>query len=463
MARPDSCMSWSRPPALSPALPPAMLLPPSAAGFRRHERNAQFAGCLLLVALLLLLPLQWITLARVGGFVIRLPYPILLFALIPAVLSLPARAGLLRMLRSCSFWLVPFLFYLLIAMLALHGSPGQGSPVRQVFFAAGSMALGGCVLAMRDPRPALRIGGLACLVGFPVVTEIIGRMQGVGWADAIGAFLAGDLDFVIYGFLRNIYNFFGEDSEFMVVASEKNAISASLLVGLFLFRAAGPLHRTDWPGMIVTALAIGLLLILNTRSVLLPLILALVLAPGLRLIRRPDHSPYQPVFWLTAGVILLALAGTQLMVDSPLRDLLTGRFSLTDASSGSRVTQQVFAVRQIEDALLTGNGYTLVNGDAVHNLFLGAFVQAGLAAFLLTVAFYLAVTFAWLRMIWRLASDADFGVADLRPEWIAMLPVLPLLRIWLTGDFGHPGLAEWVALVCFFALRDMGRSTARPR
>lgn len=211
---------------------------------RRPGMTALLAGATLTL-LLVLLPLQWITLAQLGGFAIRLPYPALLIALMLAM-SFPAfRAGFLQMARRSQVWLVPIMFYLLIVTLVLQGSPGQGSPARQFFFAWGCMAVGGAILVLGNPRPALRIAGLACLIDFPIATEIIGRMIGTSWVDAVRAFLSGDLAFVIYGFLRNIYNFFGEDSAAMVVASEKNAISASLLVGLILFRAAGPRHQTD--------------------------------------------------------------------------------------------------------------------------------------------------------------------------------------------------------------------------
>lgn len=423
----------------------------------RHEANlpavliAALAAASV-IATVVLASLQFITLANLGGFAIRLPYTVLFAMLLMAVVLHPVRLGALRMAQVSALWLVPFMFYLLIAMPAFYGSSAQSSPVRQLFFALGTLGFAGCLISLRDPRPVLRLAGLLCLVTFLTVTEIVGRQVGVGWEMAISRFLAGDLDFVIYEFMRNIYNYFGDSSDAMVVASEKNAVAASLFLGLVLFRAAGPRMHTDWPGMVVTVVATFVLLMLNTRSTLLPLAGALALSSWLHLRRMPPPDIRPILLLLGGGAVLMAIMFSVLLNDGALVDMLESRFSLSDSSATSRLTQQATSIRLIEQAIFTGNGYIPVDDRRIHNLFLGAFVHAGVAAFLMTVVFYFAVLAIWLRFVLRLASGADFKVLNLRPEWVAALPLLPLVRVWLSGDAGHPELAEWLALGCFFAL-----------
>lgn len=404
------------------------------------------------IVVVVLAPLQFITLANPGGFAIRLPYSVLLAMLLMAAILQPVRLGALRMVQVSALWFVPFMFYLLIVMPAFYGSSAQSSPVRQLFFALGTPAFVGCLLCVRDPRLVLRLAGLLCLLVFLAVTEIVGREVGAGWHMAITRFLAGDLDFVIYGFLRNIYNYFVGSGDAMILASEKNAVAASLFLALVIFRAAGPRMRTDWLGMVVTIVAVFVLLMLNTRSTLLPLAGALVLSSWLHFRRRPPIDVRPILLILSGGIVLTGIVVSLLLKEGALLDMLESRFSLSDSSATSRLTQQAMSIRLIEQEILTGSGYIPVDDRRIHNLFLGAFVHAGIAAFLMTVVFYVAVLAIWLRFVLRLALGADFKVLNLRPEWVATLPLLPLVRVWLSGDAGHPELAEWLALGCFFGL-----------
>lgn len=415
-------------------------------------------AALVVLSLLVLMPFQWIVLAEPGGFSVRLPFLPLMLAMVLAVALLPLRAGGLRMAQATAPGLLPYLFYLLAILPGFFGSAAQGSPVRQAFFMAGAVALGGCVAMLPQPRKVLRLGGAACLLGFLAITEMIGRQFGTSWAEAVRKFASGDLNFVVYGFMRNIFNAGGEGRDIMLVASEKNAVSAALFVGLVLFRAAGPKGRADRIGMAMTVLAAGVLLMLNTRSVLLPLVLGLLLAGILPALRPRSNDPTRLLLLLVLGLLVLGLAIPVLISTQPLTQMLSARFSLGDASSASRLTQLSFAIQHIENAILTGNGYIQIDGHPVHNLFLGSFLHGGLAAFLMVLGFYLWLLLSWARLVFLIARAPGLWLLPLRPEWVAVLPLLPLVRVWLTGDSGHPALAEWVALALFFGLRLANRA-----
>lgn len=425
---------------------------------------ARFAGGTILILLMLMLTHQWITLANLGGFAVRVPYPVLMVAVICVAVMAPLRGSTLRMIAGSALWLGPFTLYLLAILPAFHDSIAQGSPIRQIVFVMGTVSVASCLMALSDPRPVLRAGGVLSLLSFMITTELVGRTVDVNWTEAISRFLAGDLDFVIYSFLRNIFNAFGDtSSDRMMLASEKNAISASIFLALVLFRMAGPRFRADWAGVIVTVLTICLLLMLNTRSVLLPLILALLMAGVLPLFRPPASSdPTRFLLGMTLAVLVIGLSLPLLAAnDGPLMEMLRGRFALTDESSSSRLTQLGFAMHHIEGSILTGNGYMQVDAHPVHNLFLASFLHGGILPFLLTVTFYLVVLVGWLRFVFQLAVAPQRWRLDLRPEWVAALPLLPLIRVWLTGDAGHPSLPEWLALTFFQALCLMNAAQGR--
>ena len=88
----------------------------------------------------------------------------------------------------------------------------------------------------------------------------------------------------------------------------------------------------------------------------------------------------------------------------------------------------------------------------MHNLFLGAWLHAGLIAFLLVLAFYFVILGTWIAFLFQITMRSDAWVLPLRAEWVAVLPLLPLFRVWVSGDAGHPEFSSWIALFAFFAI-----------
>lgn len=416
----------------------------------------------LVMSLMALLTFQWIKLVNLGGFALKLPYAIFL-VMMAAVAVLPRlRWAWLRLAEECGPWLICFLLYLLIIMPGFHGTFAQGSPIRQVFFALGAMSAGACVLVLQNPQRAFRHAGLLSIFAFLVVTEFIAQQIGTSWVDAVTRFLSGDLRFVIYSFLRAIYRGVGEDEDNeTLLASEKNAISAALFMAFVLYRIAGPARRSDWLGVILTPLLGFILLMLNTRSVLLPFVLGLLIVWAMKALHNRRPAATRRILAVFGAVAVLAALMMLAPDSNPFLQMLESRFSLGDSSSASRVNQYSWALNQIDNAILTGNGYVELDNQPVHNLFIASLLHGGLFAFLLTSSFYLIVFAAWLRFVFRAATAPAFWVLPLRLEWVVVLPMLPLIRVWLVGDSGHPALSEWVALAVFFALRLRNRLAAQ--
>jgi O-antigen ligase len=131
---------------------------------------------------------------------------------------------------------------------------------------------------------------------------------------------------------------------------------------------------------------------------------------------------------------------------------MSDRFSFEDQSTASRVQQYEAAVVKIKEHPLIGNGYFELDGKPIHNLFLSSWVHAGLAAFVLVLAFYLALLGRWLSILLTVITYPERWVIPIAFEWIAPLPILPLFRVWLSGDGGHLFLGEWLALSAFLGI-----------
>ncbi len=416
------------------------------------------------VILFALLPFQWIVVGSVAGFTLKLPYLAVLAAL-PAALLVPrARGAALALAARHAHVLLPYLFYLLILLVALWGSKAQGMPIRQVFFIAGFVGVAAWLNAASDIGGVARRGGALAILCFLVATEVMARGIGLSWWTAVSRFVtAGDLNFVVYGFFRAIFNAPETGGEPAIAASAKNALAVVLLVALQMFRAGRAPGRTDWAGMLLTALVFFVLLMLNTRSVLVVAILGLPLVALLSALRAAHHNPAALVLKATAAVLLATGAAMLATSGTALVDAVGGRFTFDDSSTGARFEQYAWAVERIERNFLTGSGYAEIDGQPVHNLFLGAFMHAGLAAFLLVLVFYAGLFLAWLGFMARIVVQPGAWVLPMRAEWVALLPTVPLFRMWIAGDAGHPALAEWIALGCFCGLVLANRRQAAQR
>lgn len=409
------------------------------------------------------LPFQWI--AAAGGA--KLPYLALLAGLSALFLAPRAINGATGVLNRAMLWLVPYAVYLMVLHVALHGSQGQGIALRQAFFLSGFVLVAAWLAASRDPARMVRWWGGAAILSFLAGSEWIARGLGLGWPEAVVRFVqSGDLNFVVYGFFREIFNATAGGAEANVAASQKNMVSATMLLGLILFRAGHAGGDRDRLGLAMTVLVVALLIMLNTRTVLLSLALALVLIGLMGALRGRQ---------LTLGAFLLrifaALAASLALVlvfssATALTDVLGARFAFDDYSSGARLQQYVWALQRIEQAFLTGSGYAELNGHPVHNLFLGAFMHAGVGAFLLVCFVYGVLLAAWWGFALRATVSTGYWVLPVRAEWVAVLPLQPMLRMWFSGDAGHNSLVEWTALGAFAGLvaaNEARRSRLRRR
>ncbi|GAA6163514.1 hypothetical protein NBRC116590_12180 [Pelagimonas sp. KU-00592-HH] len=412
----------------------------------------------LLVLALAALPLTWVHIATIGGFKLNLAYVatlllgLVLFCLLP---KLPSRTWQLP--GWCALILLPYFFYLMVLAISLAGLPDNGIVVRQVFFLLCGLTFGAALMVTGAAPRLLRRGALFAILSFLVISEVVARNNGLSWLIAIERLLLhGDLDFVVYGFLRELFRIAGPSGA-DAAASEKNIIAIALFTALVLFRAAHTAKKPDRIGQAMTLFIIAILLVLNTRSVVLVAVVTLPVTAFIAKLNQPRFNRTSLIVKTLVTVFAIACALLFLTSGGAAVSLFGDRFAFDDASTQGRLDQLAFALSRIEHAIWSGTGLQEINGQLVHNLFLGAWLHSGLLAFLLVASFYLAVLATWINFLITIARNGANFALPLRPEWVAMLPVLPLFRVWIGGDAGHPGFPEWIALFSFFTILLLNR------
>lgn len=427
---------------------------------KRVSESAVAIGVALFIGAMSLI---WIRVASPLGDNLRVTFfsPLILLAALATY-----QPWVLFVARSLTFRLAPllgFYFIYLILLGLLFPEAGDTSMVRRQFiYIIGALFFGLGLACCSANRRALRLGGVFGVIAFVLFVEIFARSIGMNLIGIFQQFArTGDFDFLVFEVWREIFRAASSSPE-DVVGSEKNTVSIALLLTLIFARIGAPRDQSDWLGRAITAVCVILLLMLNTRIVLISFLICLILA--LAIDRQATGRFFKGRFALSsafAGVLALTFAGI-FIADSTAAMALFERFAFEDDSAGSRVTQLTGAFAAIESAPIAGRGFTLVDGTMIHNLFFAAWVHAGFVAFLLTVVTYAIILRALVQHIYLAAMRPETWTLPIRPEWVAGLPVFSLLSPWVSGDAGHPSATSWIGIVAFLTiiwLNDRNRQT----
>ena len=419
--------------------------------------------------------LQWVYVAQIGTITVLVTYVALgLLILSTAVTRRRVKATFLYLRKNLA-WLGPVLIYLIIMTLVLWDSKAQNFSPRQILFALGGIGAAVAIITARRPAQLFRVGAGLGIVIFFIAVEFLARRVGLSWADAAREmFQRGNLNFVVYNFLNAVFNSVDPTSGDTFGASTKNDVANPLLVLALVFRAASPRPHKDVLGMVVLGGCLVLLVMLNDRSVIIAAAASVLIATVVSAFVRPVSSLPILAAKLAAVLAMVIAAIASLTARSGFFAEMNDRFSFNDKSTNARLGQYHGAVEMIGRHPITGNGFFTVNGFAVHDVFLYAWGYGGVIAFLLVVMFYVTVLWRWMSLLFAITRNSEYWVLPLGVEWIAALPVLPLFRMWLSGEGGIMKFGEWLALSVFFgclaanelcrrALRQAGQPARKPR
>jgi hypothetical protein len=396
--------------------------------------------------------LQWIALGDVGPFRLLLPYFALGIVAVYAALSGRRLKAALLYMRENAAWLTPVAVYVVMMTAILWGSAAENVSPRQIFYLVGGIALAASIATTRNIAAVFRTGGLLALVTLVVFIEFLARRIGLSWIDAIEEFFGrGNLKYLIYDFFTPIFNSIDQSTSDAFSASTKNEVANALLVVALLLRSGSAKPQRDLIGMACMAFALGLLVMLNDRSVLIAAAASLLIATALGAVAGSVGNMAVLAVKLAAllGVVVVGIAA--MSTDSGMFGTLNQRFAFDDPSTAARLSQYHGALAMIEKHPFAGNGYFTIDGKySIHDAFLSAWSYGGLIAFLLVVIFYLAVLISWARFVISVTRDHDKWVLPLAVEWVAALPFMPLFRMWLSGEGGILKFGEWMAISAFF-------------
>jgi hypothetical protein len=404
---------------------------------------------------LVLLGIYWVRLAEVRGYTLE-AYHVGMLAVIGTTFVDPRgiRSALLVLRRSV-LWMLPYCIYLLFLLPAVKGTGGVGIWVRQIFFITGFVAVATYFYGTRNIESKLRIGGFCGIGFFLLAVDYSARQIGKDSISAVVEFLSsGNFQALLYKFLRPVFNaLVKSDGDLAFVASVTNAVAVSLFVLLVLFRIGFRRRGLDLNGIIVTGLVILLVLLLNARSVLLVAVASVLLAGVVRLVMTRGISGLGAIYATIGAIGIFGAAAAAVVQGETTVAAISSIYMFDDNSTQSRIEQFRWAIGLVESNLIAGNGYMEnESGMPIHNLFLSSWAYVGLFGFLPVLVFYVALVVVWARWLCGVVARPDSWVLEARPEWVCVLPVLPLFRVWVSGGGGHLAFGEWVALGVFIGL-----------
>lgn len=399
-----------------------------------------------------LLPIQWISLFTIGSKRIKTAHLALLLLGALFVLSRRQRKNaLILAVRSWPFWcsVSAYLLWTAMATASVRGTINIEDFLRQgVYFAIWLMLASRVMLLGDRLYPTLYYTGLAALLTFFLALAISALKAGISLSDSAHSLLLGDLNSFALHFILPLMNSFG-DGDLELSLSIKNAIAGMLLANLMVFLAGNSKLATGRQrgiGLLVTTCYLIIIPLTLSRSAIAVLALMFLLF-GCRFLLTKG-----PLFAVaSACLLLLAIAASLPVGGNTLLDVFTSIFIEHQSSYASRLQQYAVASTLITDHPWVGQGAGLrVGPSLIHNLFLAAWAQAGIVALFLASSLYVSTLLAWLQWLPRgLKVPGRAGSFSL---WISALPVLPLFRVWISGDGGNLDPPGWIALALFFGI-----------
>lgn len=424
----------------------------------RNWQNADPA----LVAAIALLPLGWGTLIRIGPYSLE-PFHVALLLLVGAAFCRPSGfANALHVVREFWIFFVGYGIYFFLQFFSYIMTRDAGGldfyVVKQLSFLAFGMAAAVRVMSCRSITATLHAGGVLSIIAFLVAMQISASFAGTSAIDAfVKLATTGNYHTWTWGFLTKVFNAFSNRSPGgaeQFVSALKNNIGTGLLITLICFRA-GAAARPASRGRVafdylLTVMFVVCILMMLSRSVMLAMLICVLIVYLVDAIVRQSAAIVIVILGALGAGLVLFLA----LPDTLLQGLGT-RFFQDTGSFDARIQVYDQAIPHIENHFWTGTGIgSQGEGDySIHNLFLSAWYNAGVFAFVGAVVFWAAAMVYIGRHLLRIAQGAyavDPQLA-LFHAWIAVLPITGLFRCWLIGG-GVLNFSAWFSIGIFFGV-----------
>jgi O-antigen ligase len=410
---------------------------------------------------LLVVPIIWPSLIRVGPVTLE-PYHVALLALVGATVLQPRYLLMVfNILKENIVFFAAFAIYILFLSLSymhnLESSALKGLIFKQIAFIVFGACVAARVAAMPNAGLTLYVGGIASLVTFFVIMQISAQAGNVSLIDALVSFgKTGDYKAWVYKFLKPALGAFSEQtvgSAIDFAASRKNNVASGLLVCLICYIVGHKYMEKSTNSNIlhygVVSVFLASLIFMLSRSVVLSLLLTALPIVAAKIFRGRD-----PLFIAGAFAAATSIMFVYLIVPQGIIDGLEARFFDDTTSFESRLSSYSEAFRVIEDNMLLGVGLgEEIEEHTVHNLFLYTWLQAGVFGFIAVFVFWGALVWKVLMHLWRLLMESRWNTNQeiALHAWIAAIPIMALLRVWVSGG-GTLNFAAWFSVGVFLGL-----------
>lgn len=388
-------------------------------------------------------PLQWITLLDVGLSLKPMHPPLFLAAAIGWARFSQGRVSA-ELIRAILPFVLLYIGYLSLLFLSVLWGGTLTFTVKYLIYficALGFMFL----LATYDYDELMRVlfwGGISSSLFFVGVAALTLAANGVNLLDVVlRALITGNpaiLQFVVF---RNLFDAAAGDGGDAASVALRHTSLGFVYIGFMLAAATARSSLWSWAGLLFAG---SIILITVSRSLTITVILALSpLVYGLS--RKHPTTSLFALFGVFIAVLILPL-----YVDfSGFAKIIDERFS--SLSEDGRFRMYDIAVGLINDRPLLGYGsgyYDDFGGHKehqVHNLFLGAWIQAGVLSLFCAVGFTLFLATLYFKRLAYYISD---------PSKVCLLGilVLPLFRTQISGSGGNYNLPEWICIAIVMSL-----------
>lgn len=446
-----------------------------------------------LLATVLTLPLQWVSLATVLGLNLRLFHLAAALTVVGVVTHPDYRATLRRILPSVGWIVVPYAFLLWWSAGSLIWSPTDleqavGILLKSLAY-AGFFVIYAIAFALIDARRlrwvVLLGGGGGVLIFLLVASAIFASLGRNFLVEYLAAFISGRAAELQFAFYPIIFNYDFSAGYTATGASEaigtalRNTMVGGFVMVFFLSRAFGSDPREGGPSRRPPALDRGLFSIISLTTLALIVLsvsrsnlIVVVIGALVAWLLKSGRSLRVVLGGAWMMVIAVAiLAGTASLWIDPLVEGWAVIYERLDALFvDSRMAMYDRSMDGINSAPWLGHGLgaeVRFLGDQelrVHNLFLASWYETGVIGAAIALAFYMSTVTALVRVALRDRPREGGWIPMDGPawRWIVVLPFLPLFRSLISGAGGHFTFIEWLSLSVFLGVltrREMMRES----
>lgn len=413
---------------------------------------------ILIILTLALGPLQWISVSDLNTLALK-PVHLPFFAAAGlGWLALLRGQVLAHVVRPALLFAVPLFCYLLLLMMTVVYLGGKSPPVMKYTFYFFGICGWFFALATMERRKALDAvlwGGIAASFLFFAVAFLTLHSKGINlFAIILRALSTGDTGILQFMLFRNLFNETAAMTEDSIGTALRHSALGFIFISLIVCLACWNRNHMAKAGAILSILII---LIGVSRSQWLAVMLALSPVILRTLVGRPGLG------LAAACVAGLALGWLAVSVDlSGVGAIFEQRFGSLGDDGRLSMYSTAFQYIDAQPLIGYGAGQEIDYGGRrmvqVHNIFLGAWVQAGLLGFIAAIGFTGALIWLYTTSVVR-----SFGAVSAERLCLTGLVILPLFRSQISGSGGNYTMPEWICIALFLALAVPHRKQDGPR